>query len=121
MKLSNDNNITRREFVRNTAAAMAAVSACNVSTAYAEDKAKERWNMKLATSSVMFEDLPIEQVCERAARLGLTGLDIWGPFGKCQHLEDIKKRLDGKGLRELMTKYKLDVAAFTAWGANIHP
>lgn len=75
--------------------------------------------MKLATSSTMFDKLPIEKVCEIAQRLGLDGLDIWGPFKyyttKCDHLEDIKKRLGGKGLRELMTKHKLEVAAFTLY------
>ncbi|MDP7741280.1 MAG: hypothetical protein QGF67_07560 [Lentisphaeria bacterium] len=68
--------------------------------------------MKLATSSVMFEDQTIEQVCERVAGLGLAGLDIWAPFENCVHLEDIRKRLGGKGLRELMTRHGLDVAAF---------
>ncbi|MDP7396397.1 MAG: sugar phosphate isomerase/epimerase [Lentisphaeria bacterium] len=74
--------------------------------------------MKLATSSVMFEDQTIEQVCERVAGLGLAGLDIWAPFENCVHLEDIRKRLGGKGLRELMTRHGLDVAAFTIYDGN---
>ncbi|MDP6449853.1 MAG: hypothetical protein QF773_03475, partial [Lentisphaeria bacterium] len=70
---------------------------------------------KLATSSVMFEDLPIEQVCEAVSRLGFTGLDIWAPFEKCTHLQDIRKRLGGNGLRELMVRHDLDLAAFTLY------
>lgn len=75
--------------------------------------------MKLATSSVMFEKMKIEEVCKISQKLELDALDIWGPFKyyetKCDHLADIKKRLGGKGLRELMTKHKLEVAAFTLY------
>jgi sugar phosphate isomerase/epimerase len=111
--------ITRRDFVRRTTGAIAAASACGLAPAFAEDKPKKPcWKMKLATSSVMFDKLPIEQVCERAQRLGLDALDIWGPFGaQCRHLEDIRDRLGGKGLRELMTKHKLQAAAFTLYGS----
>ena len=78
--------------------------------------------MKLATSSVMFDRLPIEKVCETAARLGLGGLDIWAPFSwggaQCTHLEDVKKRLGGKGLGELLAKHKLELAAFTLYSKS---
>ena len=116
MKSNDDRNMTRRSFVRRATAAMAAASACRFSEARAEDKPENAWKMKLATSSVMFGKLPFEQACERAARLGLQGIDIWAPFGgQCSHLEDIKIRLGGKGLRELLTKHKLEVAAFTLY------
>ena len=42
-----------------------------------------------------------------------------GPFHQCKHLEDIKTRLGGKGLRELLTKHKLEVAAFTIYGNKL--
>ena len=75
--------------------------------------------MKLATASVMFDKLPIENICKIAQRLKLDALDIWGPFKyyntHCDHLKDFKKRLGGKGLRDLMTKHKLEVAAFTLY------
>jgi len=115
-----DHNLTRRNFVRATTGAIAAVSACGLSPAFgAEIVKKSCWDMKLATASTMFDKLPIEKVCERAQQIGLDALDIWGPFKyyetKCDHLEDVKKRLGGKGLRELMTKHKLEVAAFTLY------
>ena len=118
--------MTRRDFVR-SAAAVAGMSVCGVSAAYAEDKpkakAKNAWKMKLATSSVMFDKLPIEQVCQRAARLGLGGLDIWAPFtwggAQCKHLADVKKRLGGKGLAALLKKHKLELAAFTIYGHKL--
>lgn len=114
------NSLSRRDFVRATTGAVAAVSTFGVSSALAvEEINKPCWDMKLATSSTMFDKLPIEKVCEIAQRIGLDGLDIWGPFKyyetKCDHLEDAKKRLGGKGLRELMTKHKLEVAAFTLY------
>ena len=123
MKSSEERNVSRREFVRRTTAAMAAASACRFSEAFAEDKPQKAWKTKLATSSVMFDRLPIEQVCERAARLGLRGLDIWAPFrwggAQCKHLEDVKTRLGGKGLRELLTRHKLEVAAFTIYSNKL--
>ena len=123
MKSSETRNMSRREFVRSTTAAMAVASACRFSEALAEDKAEDAWKMKLATSSVMFDKLPIEKVCETVARLGLRGLDIWAPFrwggAQCTHLEDIKTRLGGKGLRELLTRHKLEVAAFTIYNNKL--
>jgi len=114
------NNFTRRDFTRGVAGAIAGLSACGVSPSFAAEKIKKPcWNMKLATSSVMFDKLKIEEVCKLTWQLGLDALDIWGPFKyyetKCDHLADIKKRLGGKGLRELMTKHKLEVAAFTVY------
>ena len=116
--------MTRRDFVR-SAAAVAGMSVCGVSAARAEDNpsAKNSWKMKLATSSVMFDKLPIEQVCQRVARLGLGAIDIWAPFtwggAQCTHLEDVKKRLGGKGLKELLKKHKLEMAAFTIYGHKL--
>ncbi|MCF7954193.1 MAG: sugar phosphate isomerase/epimerase [Phycisphaerae bacterium] len=114
-----DGNLTRRDFVR-AAGVVAAASACGLSPAYAAEKIKKPcWDMKLATSSVMFDKLKIEDICKISQNIGLDALDIWGPFKyyetKCDHLEDVKKRLGGKGLRELMTKHKLEVAAFTLY------
>ena len=117
--------MTRRGFVRSTTAAIAGVSLYGISAARAKDNPenKSTWKMKLATSSVMFDKLPIEQVCERVARLGLQAVDIWAPFtwggAQCKHLADVKKRLGGKGLRELLTKHKLEVAAFTIYGHKL--
>lgn len=74
-----------------------------------------RWNMRLATSSVMFADLPIEQVCETVARLGLEGIDIWSPFDRCKHLDDVEQRLGPDGLKELLQRCKLTLAAFSVY------
>ncbi len=118
----NHPNLARRNFLR-SATAIVAGSAFGNSAARAEAKSGEKWKMKLATSSVMFDRLPIEKVCERAVALGLQGLDIWAPFSwggaKCTHLEDIRKRLGGNGLRELMASHKLELAAFSIYGHKL--
>jgi sugar phosphate isomerase/epimerase len=116
MKPIEDRKITRRNFLCGAAGcgtAMGILPMCGCGNVL--KFGQKKWKMKLATSSVMFDKLPIEQVCERAERLGLDALDIWGPFNHCDHLADVKKRLGGKGLRELMTKHKLEVAAFTLY------
>jgi sugar phosphate isomerase/epimerase len=78
-----------------------------------------RWTMRLATSSVMFADLPIEQVCQRVARLGLEAIDIWCPFGPCQHLDDVDKRLGPEGLKELLARHKLALCAVSVYGVGL--
>jgi hypothetical protein len=37
------------------------------------------WRMRLAFSSVMLAELPIEEVCARAAQMGFGAIDIWCP------------------------------------------
>ena len=77
--------------------------------------AEARWKMRLSTSSVMFVKLPIEQFCERAAKLGYEAVDIWGPLFKCTHLDDIAGRLGGDGLKKLLAKNKLKLCAFSVY------
>jgi len=71
--------------------------------------------MRLAFSSVMLAELPIEEVCERAARLGFEAIDIWCPFGKCKHLTDVVTRLGPAGLKTLLAKHHLALASFTTY------
>ena len=82
--------MTRRKFLGNAVGYGAAMSLLPMCGCGGVLKPKEKkWKMKLATSSVMFDKLPIEQVCQRAERLGLDALDIWGPFNHCDHLADV--------------------------------
>jgi sugar phosphate isomerase/epimerase len=73
------------------------------------------WRMRLSTSSIQFLSLPIEQVCERIARLGFEGIDIWSGYENCPHLDDAQKRLGPDGLKELLTKNKLKLFAFSVY------
>jgi sugar phosphate isomerase/epimerase len=73
------------------------------------------WQMRLSTSSIHFMELPIEQACEKIAKLGFTGIDIWSAHEKCPHLDDVAHRLGGPGLKELLAKHQLDLFAFSVY------
>lgn len=100
----------RRQFLRTTAAAALALAGHARAA-----PAAPAWRMKLAFSSVMLADLPIEEVCARAATLGFEAIDIWCPFDKCKHLADVAERLGPDGLKELLAKHKLALASFTTY------
>lgn len=76
------------------------------------------WRMRLTLSSVMYPELPIEQVCERAVQLGFEALDIWCPFDRCKHLDDVQQRLGADGLRDLLAKHRLSLGSFSVYGAG---
>ena len=88
---------------------------CPVLSGRAGARPASPWRMRLAFSSVMLAELPIEEVCARAARLGFEAIDIWCPFGKCKHLTDVVARLGPDGLKELLAKHKLALASFTTY------
>lgn len=77
--------------------------------------------MKLAFSSVMLAELPIEEVCAYAAKLGFEAIDIWCPFDTCTHLADVVARLGPDGLKTLLAKHKLSLASFTAYTGKQEP
>lgn len=81
--------------------------------AYAAGKAD--WSMRLSTSSIHYMGLPIEQACERIARLGFEAIDIWSPHQGCPHLDDVAKRLGADGLREVLSKHDLKLFAFSVY------
>jgi sugar phosphate isomerase/epimerase len=71
--------------------------------------------MRLSTSSIHFMQLPIEQACERIARLGFEAIDIWSAHEGCPHLDDVAERLGPEGLKELLAKHKLKLFAFSVY------
>jgi len=73
------------------------------------------WRMRLAFSSVMLAELPIEEVCARAAQMGFEAIDIWCPFDNCKHLADVVARLGPDGLKALLAKHNLALASFTTY------
>ena len=101
----------RRQFLRGTAAALALSGLSGRAIA----ESVPSWRMRLAFSSVMLAELPIEDVCARAAQLGFEAIDIWCPFDKCKHLADVVARLGPDGLKELLAKHKLALASFTTY------
>lgn len=101
--------LDRRQFLHATAATALALAG---NARGAPDSA---WRMRLAFSSVMLAELPIEEVCARAAQLGFEAIDIWCPFGHCKHLTDVVARLGPEGLKDLLAKHKLALASFTTY------
>lgn len=80
-----------------------------------ETATEQRWQMRLSTSSIHFMQLPIEQTCERIAKLGFEAVDIWSAHEGCPHLDDVAKRLGPEGLKELLAKHNLKLCAFSVY------
>ncbi len=115
----NPQALDRRAFLARTGcAAVAAVAAPGLShLAAAELAAQTPWKMRLSTSTVQFESLSIEKICEQIAALGYEGIDIWCPsklFG-CPQLDEVEKRLGSEGLKDLLAKHKLKLYSFTCY------
>jgi len=62
--------------------------------------------------------LPIEQACERIARLGFGAIDIWSAHEGCPHLDDVAKRLGPEGLKEMLAGNKLKLFAFSVYSGG---
>lgn len=73
------------------------------------------WRMRQSTSSIHFKGLRIEQACERIARLGFEGIDIWSAYQGCPHLDDAQTRLGPEGLQALLSKQRLKLFAFSCY------
>jgi len=105
-------SMNRRQFLTCTAAAtVAGLSSC--STPSGSNPSRRR--LRLSTSSIHFKDLPIEQACERIARLGFEAIDIWCAYEQCPHLDDIAARLGPDGLKALLAKHRLQLFAFSVY------
>jgi sugar phosphate isomerase/epimerase len=105
--------MNRRRFLKMAGLGGAASVLAPASMAHATRK--KPWQMRLSTSSIHFMELPIEQACEKIAKLGFTGIDIWSAHENCPHLDDVAQRLGGKGLKELLYKHQLDLFAFSVY------
>ena len=71
--------------------------------------------LRLSTSSVHFKGLPLEQACERIARLGFTAVDIWCAYEGCPHLDDALQRLGPEGLKDVLARNGLRLFAFSTY------
>jgi sugar phosphate isomerase/epimerase len=104
----------RRQFIRSAAVPLAALAMPGLS-GLARAAPASPWRMRLACSSVMFSELPIEDVCARAALLGFEAIDIWCPFDRCKHLTDVATRLGPDGLKQVLAKHQLALGSFTTY------
>jgi len=114
--MTDDRNrsIDRRQMLAGMACGAAAAAAAPKLPA-ADKAPAARWKMKLATSSIQYSKLPIEQACERIAALGFEGIDIWSGHAGCPHLDDVQKRLGADGLKKLLAKTKLTLYSFSVY------
>jgi sugar phosphate isomerase/epimerase len=108
--------LDRRDFLKVMGLAAATGIAAPALPAFAQQaKPTTKWRMRLSTSSIHFMELPIEQACERIAKLGFEAIDIWSAHEGCPHLDDVAKRLGPDGLKELLAKHKLTLFAFSVY------
>ena len=101
--------VTRRGFLSGTLGATLAAASL------AGEKPEKKWEMKLSTSSIHYLHLPIEQACQRIAKLGYQGVDIWSGFAGCPHLDDVAKRLGPDGLKKMLADCGLELFSFSVY------
>lgn len=65
----------------------------------------------------MFSELPLEAFCAKAQTLGFRGIDLWAPFGKCDHLEQARK-MGAPAFLKLLKKHNLEVGAWTVYDSK---
>jgi sugar phosphate isomerase/epimerase len=115
-----DESLNRRSFLRAISLGGAGVMTAPVfSSARAWGAStQKKWQMRLSTSSIHFTQLPIEQACERIAKLGFEAIDIWSAHEGCPHLDDVAERLGPEGLKELLVKHQLKLCAFSVYSGG---
>jgi sugar phosphate isomerase/epimerase len=112
-------SLDRRNFLKAVSLSGAMVIARPVLSGLAQEEAPDKtWRMRLSTSSIHFMELPIEQACERIAKLGFEAIDIWSAHEGCPHLDDVANRLGAEGLKKLLAKYKLKLFAFSVYSGG---
>jgi len=111
--------LSRRRFLRSAALPLATMAIPGLTRHTAAAAATDTpWKMRLAFSTVMLAELPIEEVCARAANLGFEAIDLWAPFDRCQHLADVADRLGPEGLKKILNQHQLTLASFTTYGSK---
>ena len=105
----------RRQFLSHGAAAIVAGALLGSRRSEAAEPKDGKWVMRLSTSSIHFQNLPIEKACEEIAALGFDAIDIWSGHAGCPHLDDVLKRLGPEKLTALLQKNKLDLFAFSTY------
>jgi len=78
------------------------------------------WRMRLSTSSVMFNSLPVEEACRRIAAAGYEAVDLWqGERFKANHLDEALERLGPGGLKAMLERNRLKLCSFTCFYIGI--
>jgi sugar phosphate isomerase/epimerase len=109
--MATDMSQARREFLKTIGLCAAAGAGLSVFAA------EMKWQMRLATSSIQFKQLTLEETCRQISELGFEAIDIWDKFDDCPHLDQAEK-LGGAGLKELLARHNLKLSAFTVYGSS---
>ena len=109
--------LTRRRFIQQAVASAGVASGALLIGSCAADRSEARagWRCRLATSSILFKDLSLEEACGRIADLGFEAVDIWSAYDKCPHLDDAVSRLGPAGLKAVLGKHRLELCAFSVY------
>ena len=108
--------LSRRTFLGYSAAAACAAAVSQRRLAAADDPVP--WTMRLATSSIHYLHLPVEQACEQIAKLDFEAVDIWSAHVGCPHLDDVAERLKADGLRKVLDGQKLKLFSFSVYAGG---
>jgi sugar phosphate isomerase/epimerase len=109
-------SLDRRDLLKAVGLGGAAVITNPVLSSWAQESSpSKKWHIRLSTSSIHFMGLPIEQACERIAKLGFEAIDIWSAHEGCPHLDDVANRLGAEGLKKLLAQHNLKLFAFSVY------
>lgn len=104
--------ISRREFLQTMALSAGAVGLAG--QLFGERRTNADWRPRQCLSSVMFPSLSLAAFCAQAQALGFRGIDLWAPFGPCDHLEQARK-MGARAFLELLQAHDLEVGAWTVY------
>lgn len=117
MRSNGETSFSRRQFLAAASAGVATGLLAATGSAAEQPVAKpgDVWQMRLSTSSIHYLHLPIEQACERIAKLGFEAVDVWSAHAGCPHLDDVLDRLGADGLKQVLEANKLKLFAFSVY------
>jgi sugar phosphate isomerase/epimerase len=107
--------LSRRRFICHAAVATGVGASLLCSCTAAKRQSRAHWRPRLSTSSILFKDLPLDEACARIAALGFEAVDIWSAYDNCPHLDDALSRLGPSGLKTLLARHRLRLAAFSVY------
>ncbi len=108
--------VSRRGFLSSAAAgAVAAATGPLAGRADEEAGKKNRWEMRLSTSTIQFSSLPVEEAIARIAGLGFDAVDVWSAHAGCPHLDDVANRLGAQGLVKCCKENGVQLYAFSVY------
>ncbi len=110
--------VDRRRFLSAAVCGAAAAVAPRGLLVGSPKAAAGRWQMRLSGSTINYSKLPVEEACQRIARLGFEAVDVWSAHAGCPHLDDVLKRLGPQGLEEVLAKNKLKLYTFSVYSGG---